>query len=97
MISGTRVKSHAQKYFIAHFANGGEKILSAKVSIAQTDNMLAVGYPSESEGLAQCDEQARVKAQKAAAELDSPLLLLEVVNYRFDTVIGTIDLSPEGN
>ena len=96
MISGIAVKSHAQKYFLAYFANGDDRFFTAKVSIAQTENMRRSGYPSEAEGLAQCDAEGVAPAQALAVAVDSDLVRLEVVNTRFD-VLGTVDLSQESN
>ena len=96
MISGITSKSHAQKYFLAYFANGDDRFLTAKVGIAQTENMRRSGYPSEAEGLAQCDAHGLATARKLAVEADSDLVRLEVVNTRFD-VLGIVDLSQGGN
>ena len=96
MISGITSKSHAQKYFLAYFANGDDRFLTAKVGIAQTESMRRSGYPSEAEGLARCDAQGLATAQKLAVEADSDLVRLEVVNTRFD-VLGIVDLSQGGN
>jgi len=96
MISGIASKSHAQKYFLAHFANGDDRFFTARVIIAQTESMRRSGYPSEAEGLAQCDALGGVIAQGLAVAVDSDLVRLEVVNTRFD-VLGTVDLSQESN